>query len=113
MRKTSSTNYENEKNLHGLCDAAYTLSLLTGRWKLTILVKITEGKKRFSELKNAIPFITERILALQLKELENSGLIKKEISQGTEHLPLYVLTTLGKSLNPVVQSLSDWGKANK
>ncbi|MBB6502172.1 winged helix-turn-helix transcriptional regulator [Pedobacter cryoconitis] len=112
MRKTASTNYINEQTLHGLCDAAYTLSVLSGRWKLTLLVKLKEGKKRFSELKDQIPAITERVLALQLKELEKSGLILKQKSTPKGQLYSYELTSLGISLDQVIQSLSDWGIAH-
>jgi len=112
MRKITSTNYINAQTLHGLCDAAYTLSILSGRWKLTLLVKLGEGSKRFSELKTQLPVITERILALQLKELEKSGLILKKESTVKSKLYNYELSPLGRSLDQVIQSLSDWGKVN-
>ncbi|QNK63645.1 helix-turn-helix transcriptional regulator [Pedobacter sp. PAMC26386] len=112
MRKTTSTNYLNAQTLHGLCDAAYTLSILSGRWKLTLLVKLGEGNKRFSELKAQIPMITERVLALQLKELEKSGLLIKKESVIKSKVCSYELSPLGKSLDQVIQSLSDWGIAN-
>ena len=112
MRKITSTNYINAQKLHGLCDAAYTLSQLSGRWKLTLLVKLREGSKRFSELKGALPAITERVLALQLKQLEKSGLILKQESTLKKKLYTYELSPLGKSMDQVIQSLSDWGKIN-
>lgn len=112
MKKTTSTNYINAQTLHGLCDAAYTLSILSGRWKLTILVKLGEGNKRFSELKVQLPVITERVLALQLKELEKSGLILKKESAVKSKLYSYELSPTGRSLDQVIQSLSDWGKVN-
>jgi len=112
MRKTTSTNYINAQKLHGLCDAAYTLSQLSGRWKLTLLVKLGEGSKRFSELKAELPVITERVLALQLRELEKSGLILKQESALKNKLYHYELSPLGKSMDQIIQSLSAWGKIN-
>ncbi|MBB5638756.1 DNA-binding HxlR family transcriptional regulator [Pedobacter cryoconitis] len=112
MIKTTSTNYINAQTLHGLCDAAYTLAMISGRWKLTLLVKLREGNQRFSELKTQLPAITERVLALQLKELEKSGLIIKKASALKSKLYHYELSPLGKSLDQVIQSLSDWGKIN-
>ncbi|PTT01606.1 transcriptional regulator [Pedobacter sp. HMWF019] len=111
MRKISSTNFRNEQILHELCDAAFTLSVLGGRWKLTILVKLLEGSKRFSDLKATIPAITERVLALQLKSLEKNGLIEKFID--SDKLPFYTTTNLAQSLEPVIYSLSSWGKMNR
>lgn len=113
MKKLSSTNFENQQILHEFCDAAYTLSLISGRWKLTILTNLQKGINRFSTLKAAIPSITERVLALQLKELEKASLIiKKELSE-PERLLIYTLSSSGLNLIPLIESLGEWGKANK
>lgn len=113
MRKSSSTNYENEQVLHDFCDAAFTLSVLSGRWKLTILVKLMEQDLRFGEIKQMIPEITERVLALQLKKMEQDQLILK-IQNTTDHkLPVYSLTKKGKSLEPLINSLANWGEKHK
>lgn len=76
------------------------------------MVKLREGSKRFSELKGELSAITERVLALQLKELEKSGLILKQESALKNKLYHYELSPLGKSMDQVIQSLSDWGKIN-
>jgi DNA-binding HxlR family transcriptional regulator len=112
MRKIASTNYENQQRLHELCDAAFTLSCISGRWKLTLLVQLLPGQKRFSELKQAIPLITERILSLQLKELEQAGLLARRQEAGTK-LYTYELSGKGQSLAPVIHALSVWGKKHK
>ncbi len=113
MRKTSSTNYANEQDLHGYCSASYTLSLISGRWKMTILVQLNEGAKRFSELKANIPLITERMLSLQLKELERDGLLDIQSAEGQKHISLYGLSALGKSIQKVIHTMADWGIENK
>lgn len=110
MRKTTSTNYENEQVLHEFCDAAFTLSLLSGRWKLSILVKLMAQDLRFGALKLMIPEITERVLALQLKKLEQDGLIAKIQTTPKNNLPIYRLSVKGKSLEPVINSLAKWGE---
>lgn len=112
MRKTSSTNYLNEQAIHTFCNAAYTLSMISGRWKLTILVKIGAGVQRFSELKLSIPAITDRILALQLKDLEKKGLIISGEDQKKTRFPLYELTPLGLSMGTVITTLANWGEEN-
>lgn len=105
MRKTSSTNYLNKEELESFCDAAFTMSLISGRWKLTIITKLANGEKQFSTLKELIPPITERVLALQLKSLEKDGLVRKTT--------VYELTTLGQSLIPVINVMANWGEINK
>lgn len=109
MRKTTSTNYENEQALHEFCSAAFTLSVISGRWKLTILVKLMERDLRYGELKHAISGITERVLALQLKALEEDQLVLKISEDTSGHLPVYRLSPLGRSLETVINSLSAWG----
>ncbi|MBC8984388.1 helix-turn-helix transcriptional regulator [Pedobacter sp. N36a] len=113
MRKNSSTNYENEQVLHDFCDAAYTLSVLSGRWKLTILVKLMEQDLRFGEIKQMIPKITERVLALQLKNLEQDQLILKIQHKSDPKAPVYRLSLKGKSLKPLINSLAKWGEKYK
>ena len=113
MRKTSSTNYENEQTLHEFCSAAFTLSVISGRWKLTILVKLTERNLRYGELKHAIPGITERVLALQLKALEEDQLLLKISDDTSGSSPIYSLSPLGRSLEPVINSLSVWGTTHQ
>ncbi len=110
MRKTASTNYENRQQLEEFCDAAYTLHCIGGRWKLSLLVQLLDKPLRFSELKQALPLITERVLSLQLKELEVAGLIDK---QPGNTAGVYSLSARGQSLSPVIQSLSTWGKVHK
>lgn len=111
MRKQSSTNLENQEILHERCDAAYTLSLISGRWKLSILTKVAEGINTYAQLKVLLNPITERILALQLKELSQSGLLVKLTDQN--HTILYELTAAGKKLMPIINSLGEWGIENK
>lgn len=116
MRKTSSTNYSNAQELHDYCEAAYTLSLISGRWKLTILVELTKGNNRFSLLKQVIPAITERVLALQLGQLEKDGLIIKSAIQEKntpKNTYIYTLTVKGIELQTVINSLETWGKKHQ
>jgi len=61
------------------CGAMYAMDILAGRWKLFILYKLEHQELRFSELKLLIPDITERMLVLQLKEMERDGLISRTV----------------------------------
>lgn len=112
MRKKTSANYSNEKKLKDECSMIYTLSLISGRWKPILFWKLMENKMRFSEFKRAIPTISERMLASQLKEMEADKLIKKTIYKEMPPRVEYELTSLGKSLSPALLMLSVWGTKN-
>lgn len=113
MRKNSSTNLENELLINGNCGMAYTLDLIGGRWKPSILYKLLEGSTRYSQLRKTMPAVSERILILQLREMESDGLISRTVFPEVPPRVEYQLTDLGKSLEPVLHVLSDWGDANR
>ncbi|MDE3840123.1 transcriptional regulator [Bacillus methanolicus] len=89
-----------------------TLSVLEGKWKLIILCHLgLKGTKRFTELKNLIPDITQRMLTNQLRELEKDGLVHREVYPVVPPKVEYSLTELGKSLMPIIEMLEEWGKS--
>ena len=90
------------------------VSLLCDKWKFVILCKLRKDKKRFSELQKEIGNISAKVLTSQLKELESTKFIKREVY--SNELPIrveYSLTDLGESLYPVMKSMFDWGMQNK
>lgn len=111
MRKESSTNSVNRTILREQCGMAFTLSLLGGRWKPGILFQLVRGKMRYSELRKQLPEVSERMLVLQLRELENDGLIRRLVYAEVPPRVEYELTEAGISLKPVLKSMSDWGWA--
>lgn len=112
MRKTTSTNYENEIKLKDECAMVYTLSLISGRWKPIIFWKLMDKKLRTSELRRSISHISERMLLSQLKEMEEDKLIEKTIYKEVPPRVEYQLTKLGESLSPALLMLSAWGVEN-
>ena len=100
--------------LHGklfTCSTSVAMELIGGKWKSVILIYLTGGTKRYSELRRLIPKITERTLSLQLKQLEKDGLVSRKVY--TKKPPLkveYGLTDFGKSLEPVLRAIAEWGK---
>ena len=113
MRKESSTNLENESWLNQGCGMAYTLNLIGGRWKPSILWRLVQGTLRYSQLRVALPNISERILILQLRELEKDGLVERIVYREVPPKVEYALTELGRSMKPVLQILSDWGEEHR
>lgn len=113
MRKETSTNFSNEQKILGSCAIAYTISLIGGRWKPTILWQLLQSPARYKELKEVIPGITERMLTISLKELEKDGLIVKKTHAGFPRKIGYSLTELGWSMESMLLSLSVWGHFHK
>ena len=111
--KTSSTNYQNRETLDATCMSAYALNLIGTRWKLIIFYYLKEGPLRFTELKNKIPNITERMLSLSLRELEKVLLISRTVYPEVPPKVEYALTSAGKALNPVWDLLGDWASKHK
>jgi DNA-binding HxlR family transcriptional regulator len=113
MRKETSTNFSNEQKILESCAIAYTISLIGGRWKPTILWQLMQGTVRYKELKELIPGITERMLTISLKELEKDGLIQKNTHTAFPRKIEYSLTESGWSMESMLRGLSEWGRGNK
>ncbi|MCJ7934694.1 MAG: helix-turn-helix transcriptional regulator [Chryseobacterium sp.] len=93
------------------CCTSVTMRFIGGKWKAVMLHHLMGGAKRYNELRKSIPTITERTLSLQLKQLEEDGIINRTVF--TEKPPLvveYELTDFGKTLLPVLQAITKWGE---
>lgn len=111
-RKENSTNHINQKQIQE-CDLSYAVCKLTGRWKLLILSKLENGKLRFSELRDKIDGITERMLTLQLRELEKDGLVKRTIYAQVPPRVEYKMTAIARDLIPIWRQLENWGAKHR
>ncbi|HWR42210.1 helix-turn-helix domain-containing protein [Sporomusa sp.] len=99
----------NFKNTEYQCSMELTLELIGGKWKSLILWYLGENTLRFSELKKALPKVTQKMLTQQLRELEQSGLVDRFIYTQIPPKVEYSLTEAGKSLLPILASLCQWG----
>ena len=93
------------------CPVAATLELIGGKYKALILWHLAEKKLRFSELKKEIQGATPKMLTQQLRELEASNLIHREVFAVVPPKVEYSLTELGRSLLPILVSMRDWGSS--
>ncbi|MGL4968429.1 MAG: winged helix-turn-helix transcriptional regulator [Inquilinus sp.] len=84
--------------------------VIGGRWKAVILYHLFNGPRRLSELKRALPRISQKVLIQQLREMEEHGLVHREIFRQVPPRVDYSATALGLSLEPVLRSLCDWGQ---
>jgi len=110
--KENSTNSHNKRFLT-TCDMTYAVQLMGGRWKLLIMMNLEKGPLRFSELRKRIEYITERMLTLQLREMESDGLLKRTIYAEVPPRVEYELTSIGTELIPVCMQLSNWGTRHR
>jgi len=97
---------ELQKLIRSVTDSLYVLS---GKWKLPILIALSHIPRRFGELSNDIPEITDRMLSRELRELETNLLVTRRSADLNQTKVMYEITDHGKSLHTVILELSKWG----
>ncbi len=107
--KRSSTQNENKKALSTECMEVYAANIVGGQWTLAICCHLLNGKMRFGELRKRIPYITERMLALQLKKMEKNKLVQRTVFAEVPLRVEYELTESGLKLRPILKQLEIWG----
>jgi len=95
------------------CGLHLTKEVLNGKWKPALLNAISMNIKRPSDILRLLPGATRRVLSVQLKELEEHGLVEKKIYPQLPPKVEYSLTKIGWSLMPVIDALNQWGDANR
>ena len=96
--------------LKAIADALYVIG---GKWKLRIIVALTDGNKRFSELQRLVEGISAKVLSTELKELELNGFVRRIVFTGTPVVIEYELSDYAETLSDVLQSLSEWGTMHR
>ncbi|WP_295238280.1 winged helix-turn-helix transcriptional regulator [Veillonella sp.] len=96
------------RNLYHLAIEA-TLEIVSGKWALLILCHLGEGTLRTSELRRWMPTISQRMLTLNLRELEKAGIIHRKVYNEVPPRVEYSLTERGYSLRYILEQMSDWG----
>ena len=85
------------------------LDILGGKWKIPILLSLSEGAKRFKEIQRELPGITAKILSKELKELEMNQIVTRTVSDDSPYGVAYSVTIYCKSLKKVIEGLREWG----
>jgi DNA-binding HxlR family transcriptional regulator len=94
------------------CPVQTTVEIMGGKWKPGILIRLQDERLRLSEMCRRMPWISERVLIRQLKELEITGLVdKRELCRMPPHTD-YGLTEYGRSLAPLLHEMGRWGEAH-
>jgi len=91
------------------CPVEFAVELIGGKWKTVILSWLKEAPHRYSELRQRIPGLSDKVLTQRLKDLEGLGFVKRSPA-GRSGGYVYELTDLGKSLRPVLDALYAWGE---
>lgn len=91
------------------CPVETTLSLIGDKWKVLILRDLMPGTKRFGELKKSIGSVSQKVLTAQLRAMEDSGLVHREVYAEVPPRVEYSLTALGRSLQPILTAMQQWG----
>ncbi len=93
------------------CPIEKAVTVLDGKWTLLLLRELFIGTRRFGELREALPGISPKTLSERLRTMESQGIVRREVFAEVPLRVEYTLTPLGLTLDPVIQSLRDWGTA--
>ena len=91
------------------CPVQTCLNFISDKWKILIIRDLLTGTKRFSELKKSLSPVTQKMLTQQLRQMEEDGLIHREVYPVVPPKVEYSLTDFGLSLKPVIESMKTWG----
>lgn len=92
------------------CPIDAMLSVIDGRWKGTILWRLSEGSMRTSELHRSIPGITERMLIRHLQEMVQDGILVRRQKSTMPPCVYYSISKYGLTLRPVLETICAWGR---
>jgi DNA-binding HxlR family transcriptional regulator len=92
------------------CPVETTLGVIGGKWKPLILYYLIQGTRRYNQLKRMLPHVTPQMLTLQLRELERDGVVVRTVYAEVPPKVEYALTELGRSLEPILLAMLDWGE---
>ena len=110
MGKEVTSEAQCKATLNSVADALYVIG---GKWKLRIIVALTEGNRRFNEMQRLIDGISAKVLSTELKDLELNGFVRRNVFTGTPVVVEYELTEYAETLGGVLQALSEWGAKHK
>lgn len=99
----------NEEDIDCYIHVATTIQAIGGKWKMLILWHLEEGPRRYNELRRLIPGVSQKVLTQQLKELEQDGLVRREVYPEMPPRVEYTMTEYGKTLGLIFDTMYEWG----
>lgn len=91
------------------CPVEVTLDTIGGKYKGMILYHLLDGTRRYGELRKLMPAVTQRMMTLQLRELERVGVVHRAVFASVPPRVDYALTPMGRSLEPILRLMQAWG----
>ncbi|WFU02136.1 helix-turn-helix domain-containing protein [Rhizobium sp. CB3171] len=91
------------------CAVEVTVDVAGGKWKPIIIYHLLKGPQRFGELRRMVGNPAQRSITLQLRQLEEDGIIRREVFAEVPPRVEYSLTEFGKTLGPVLKAMKEWG----
>jgi len=111
MEPVSSAEGQQEAQRGAVCPHFHhAIELIGKRWTGAIVWTLTERPMRYRELGKAIPGLSDRLLSQRLRELEEEGLVERQVEAGTPVRVTYSLTVTGRELDPVLGELKSWAR---
>jgi DNA-binding HxlR family transcriptional regulator len=107
--KQTSTISSNKVIASQQCPVTYMMGKIGGYWKPIIIYHLLSGPKRYSEIRRAIPAITEKMLIQHLKQLEADNIVIRRAKPVVPPFVDYILSSSGKELSPVLDAMAKWG----
>jgi DNA-binding HxlR family transcriptional regulator len=101
---------EKSKQCNPRCAVTSTVEIIGGKWKAVVLFHLMDEPRRFSDLQRRLSGVTQRMLTLQLRELEADGLVHREVYPQVPPKVEYSLTDLGRTIEPIIRAMLSWGK---
>lgn len=95
------------------CPVETTLMLIGDKWKVLILRDLMSGTKRFGELKKSVSRISQKVLTTNLRDMEENGLLSREVFPEVPPRVEYTLTELGRSMSLILDAMARWGTEYK
>ena len=92
------------------CPVEACTEVIGGKWKGKLLYILFTGTKRYGELRKLVPEATQRMLTLQLRELEEDGIIERKVYAEVPPKVEYSISPRGESLKPIIDAMWHWGK---
>jgi DNA-binding HxlR family transcriptional regulator len=113
IRKGNKLKHDSKECTASLTAVGDALYVVGGKWKLRIIIALSEGNKRFNEIQRTVTGISARVLSNELKQLEQNGFIARNVFDKTPVVIEYELTDYSETLEKVLGSLREWGMMHR
>ncbi len=98
---------------HDVCGMSVAIDVVGGKWRLHLIWVLAAGPRRFGEIRRLLDGVSEKVLAANLRQLESSGVVHREVYPEVPPRVEYSLTPLGEELDVALRPLEEWGDRNR